>query len=227
MDTFANTQSASRRALRSKARKLGTPRGSIGAFAVLAIVAAAAASAGAFGTFTNTATVTQSPLTAGTVSIALGATGAQTNRLDIGAGNMAAGDTIERTVDLENTGTLDLSSIDLTTAPSGTPNALTTDTTNGLQMKIEVCDQAWTETGSSAPFTYTCGGATSTVLASTAAAVTNSALSNVNLLANPTNPDHLMVTLTLPSGADEATFGGLSTDLVYTFTATQRTAAAQ
>jgi hypothetical protein len=35
--------------------------------------------------------------------------------------------------------------------------------------------------------------------------------------------NHLLVTVTLPSGADEATYGGLSTDVTYTFEATQRT----
>jgi spore coat-associated protein N len=225
MKTFANTQSASRRALRSKARKLGTPRGSIGAFAVLAIVAAAAASAGAFGTFTNSTSISQ-PITAGTVQIDLGATGAGTNRLDIGAGNIAAGDTIERSVDLENTGTLDLASIDLTTT-SDTSNPLTTDTTNGLQMVIESCSVPWTETGTSAPFTYTCSGTTQTVLASTPVIVTGQTLSNLTLNQPGTSNDHLRVKLTLPSTADEATFGGLSSTLTYTFTATQRAAASQ
>jgi hypothetical protein len=223
MNTFANTQSASRRALRSKARKLGTPRGSIGAFAVLAIVAASAASAGAFGTFTNSASVTQTPLASGTVALTLGDgnDGDAANRLTIGASDLAAGDDIQRAVDLTNSGSLDWSQLTLATSAS-TSNALSDGSADSLHYTVQACDQAWTETGSSAPFTYTCGGSTSSVLASTAVGNTATALSNVDLTASGVT--HLMVTVTLPAGADEATYGGLSTDLTYTFEATQRTA---
>jgi hypothetical protein len=221
MNTFATTQtSASRQALRSSARKLGTARGSIGAFVVLAIVAAAAASAGAFGTFTSTVDQTHS-VTAGTVVIALGATGAQTNRLDVDATNVAPGDTIERTVDLSNTGSLDLASIDLTTTASPS-SALDTDTTNGLQMVIQNCDQAWTEAGSSPAYTYTCGGSTTSVFASAPVITSNTALNNLTALTSG-DTDHLLLTLTLPSSADN-TFQGDTSTIDYSFTATQRTA---
>jgi hypothetical protein len=221
MDTFANTTlSASRRTLRSKARKLGTPRGSIGAFAVLAIVAAAAASAGAFGTFTDTKSDTQN-VASGTVGITLGAHGAETNRFDVDATNIASGDTIERTVDLTNSGTLALSGVVLTTTAT-TSSLLDTDATNGLQMQIDNCNQAWTESGSSPAYTYTCGGTSSSVLASRAVIGSNLTLNNLTSLTSG-DTDHLLVTLTLPSSADN-TFEGLSSVIQYTFTATQRTA---
>jgi len=82
----------------------------------LAIVAAAASIAGlgTFATFTSSTSASQS-VSSGTVTIALGATGAATNRLTVGASNIAPGDTIQRSVDLINSGSIDLSGITLTT----------------------------------------------------------------------------------------------------------------
>ena len=220
MDTFATTQtSASRQALRSSTRKLGTARGSIGAFVVLAIVAAAAASAGAFGTFTSTVSDSHS-VTAGTVVIALGTHGAA-NRLNVDATDVAPGDTIERVVDLSNTGTLDLASVDLTTTAT-VSSLLDTDATNGLQMQIDNCDQAWTEAGTSPAYTYTCGGTTSSVLASQAVIGANLTLNNLTALTSG-DTDHLLLTLTLPASADN-TFQNESSTIDYSFTGTQRTA---
>jgi hypothetical protein len=229
MNTFANTQSASRRALRSKARKLGTPRGSIGAFAVLAIVAASAASAGAFGTFTNTATVAQSPLTAGTVELTLGDNaGTGENTLTVGAGNMAAGDDVQRVVDIYNSGTLDLSELDIAASATG-DSVMYDGSSSALQIDVEACSAAWTEhgDGSTTPYTYTCDSPAteSTAFSSSAAPVSTTALTNVDLTSGGVN--HLRVTATLPSGDDEATYGGKSATLTYTFTATQRTATDQ
>lgn len=220
MDTFVTTQlSASRQALRSSARKLGTAHGSIGAFVVLATVAAAAASAGAFGTFTSSANDSHS-VTAGTVVIGLGAHGAETNRFDIAATKVAPGDTIERSIDLNNTGSIDLASVKLTTAASPS-SALDTDTTNGLQMQIDSCDQAWTEAGTSPAFTYTCGGTTSSVLAKAPVIQNAVTLNNLSSL-TAGDSDHLLLTLTLPTTADN-TFQTDTSTITYTFDATQRT----
>jgi spore coat-associated protein N len=226
MDTFATTTSASRRALRSKARKLGTPRGSIGAFALLAIVAAAAASAGAFGTFTDTKTASQA-LSSGTVAITVGdgTDGDPANRLTIGASDLAAGDDVQRAVDITNSGTIDLSDISLTTT-SSTSNVLTTDATNGLQVEVQLCPgHTWTETGTSAPFTYTCSATPVDLVASSGVIQADTSLAfdapTTELAPNAVN--HLLVTETLPSTADN-TFENLSSTITYSFTATQRTA---
>src|SRR5262249_57248383 len=82
----------------------------------------------------------------GTVTIALGATGASTNRLNVDANAIAPGDTIQRSVDLIDQGTLDLASVTLTTQATAS-SVLDTDGTNGLQMVIDKCSQAWTESG--------------------------------------------------------------------------------
>ena len=166
--------------------------------ATIAVLGAAASIAGlgTYATFTST-TSQNHTISSGTVTIALGATGASTNRLNIGASGLAPGDTIQRSVDLLNSGSLDLASVTLTTtaAPS---SLLDTDATNGLQMVIDKCSAAWTESGP--PYTYTCGGTTSSVLASRPVIGSALALSNLSSLTSGAT-DHLRVTLTLPSGA--------------------------
>ncbi|MFL5921676.1 MAG: TasA family protein [Gaiellaceae bacterium] len=188
--------------------------------ATVAILGAAAGIAG-FGTYaTWTSTTSQShTISSGTVTIALGATGAATNRLNIGAAALAPGDTIQRSVDLANSGTLDLASVTLTTTASPS-SLLDTDATNGLQMVVDKCSQSWTESGP--PYTYTCGGTTSSVLASRAVTGSNLSLSNLGATTAGAT-DHLRVTLTLPSGAPN-TLQNQSSTISYAFTGTQRAA---
>ena len=189
----------------------------VASFAVLG-AAASLAGLGTFATFTSSTSASQS-IQSGTVSITLGATG-PANRLTIGASNVVPGDTIERAVDLINNGSAsadDLSSIQLTTTASPS-SLLDTDATNGLQMVIDACSVPWTEAGP--PFTYTCSGATSSVLASRAVIGANIALSNLTSLTTGST-DHLRVTLTLPSVAGN-TLQGLSSSISYTFVGTQR-----
>jgi len=186
----------------------------------LAVISAAASIAGlgTFATFTSSTSASQS-VSSGTVTIALGATGASTNRLTVGASNIAPGDTIQRSVDLIDSGSIDLASITLTTNAT-TSSLLDTDATNGLQMVIDRCSNAWTEGGVAPAYTYTCSGATSTVLASRAIVGTNLALSNLSALTNGVT-DHLRVTLTFPSAAPNS-FQNQSSTIQYTFTGTQR-----
>ena len=103
--------------------------------------------------------------------------------------------------------------IDLTTTARrlGRPRAVTlttnaapsslldTDATNGLQMTIDRCSTAWTESGVSPAFTYSCSGTTTSVLASRAVIGLNRPVESVVARGGVT--DHLRVTLTLPSTA--------------------------
>lgn len=186
----------------------------------LAIVAAAAgiAGLGTFAAFTSSTSASQS-VSSGTVTIALGATGASTNRLTVGATNIAPGDTIQRSVDLIDSGSIDLASITLTTNATAS-SLLDTDATNGLQMVIDRCSNAWTEGGAAPAYTYTCSGTTSTVLASRAVIGSNLSLSNLSALTNGVT-DHLRVTLSFPSAAPNS-FQNQSSTIQYTFTGTQR-----
>lgn len=191
---------------------------------VLLSVAALAAAAGLAGvgtyaSFTSSASVDQQ-ISTGTLTVALGASGTSANRLDIAATAVAPGDTIQRAVNVISGGTIDLGSVSLTTAPTtGNSSLLDTDTTNGLQMTIDRCSVAWTEGGTAPAYTYTCGGTTSAVLASTPIVGTNMALSNLLLTSGSTN--NLRVTLSLPTTAGN-TFQNVSSTIRYTFTGTQR-----
>src|SRR4026209_1224710 len=111
-----------------------------GSLAVLGL-AASIAGLGTFATFTSSTSASQS-ISSGTVSIALGATGAATNRLTVNATNIVPGDTIQRSVDLTSSSSDPLGSVSLTTTASPT-SLLDTDATNGLQMTITSCSVPW------------------------------------------------------------------------------------
>jgi hypothetical protein len=180
------------------------------------------AGTGAFATWTATTSATNSVAT-GTVLIALGNTGASTNRLTVNASGLVPGDTVQRSFDLSNTGSQDLASVALTTTASPS-SLLDTDTTNGLQMVIDRCSAAWTESGSSPAFTYTCSGSTTTIVTSRAVIQTSLALTGLGAL-TAGGTDHLRLTLTFPAAAGSS-FQGLSSTLSYSFLGTQRAGSA-
>ncbi len=193
----------------------------LGSFAVVG-VAAAMAGLGTFATFTSSTSASHT-ISSGTVSINLGSTGAA-NRLTVGASNVVPGDTIQRAADLINNGNAssdNLSGIVLTTTASPT-SLLDTDATNGLQMSIDKCSVAWTETGTAPAYAYTCSGTTSTVLASRAVIGANLPLASLASLTTGST-DHLRVTLTLPTAAPN-TMQGLTSTISYNFVGTQRVA---
>jgi len=177
--------------------------------------AASIAGLGTFATFTSS-TSTSHTIASGTLSLT-----APVNRLGTGASPIAAGDTMQRAIDLSYSGTISFGSATLTTSATSS-SLLDTDATNGLQIAIDKCSQAWTESGP--PYTYTCGGSTSSVLASRALIGSSITLSNLTLTAGST--DHLRVTVTLPSSADN-TLENKSSTIDYTFTGVQRAGANQ
>lgn len=185
----------------------------------LILIAVSLAGVGAFATFTSTASVSQS-VTSGTVTIGLGDSGTADNRLDVAATGVVPGDTIQRAVKVSNTGNQDFASISLTTTAT-TSSLLDTDATNGLQMVIERCSVAWTESGSAPAYTYSCSGTTSTVVSSRAIIGSGVTFGNVLLTAGSTN--HLRVTVSLPSTAGNS-LQGLTSVISYAFTGTQRAA---
>jgi predicted ribosomally synthesized peptide with SipW-like signal peptide len=200
-------------------KKLGF--GSKALLSVAAVSAAASiAGLGTFAAFTSSTSASTS-VSSGTVTVGLGATGAATNRLNVNATAIAPGDTIQRSVDLINQGTLDFGSVSLTTTASPS-SLLDTDAANGLQLTVDKCSTAWTEAGTAPAYTYTCGGTTSTVLASRPVIGSALALANLSSLTAGAT-DRLRVTMTLPSAAGN-TFQNLSSTVSYAFTATQRAA---
>jgi hypothetical protein len=132
---------------------------------------------------------------------------------------------MQRAVDLINNGSAsadNLSSIALSTTAT-TSSQLDVDVTNGLQMTIDKCSVAWTETGP--PYSYTCSGTPSSVLASRAVIGAGLALTNLSSLTTGST-DHLRVTLTLPAAAGNSLQGQSST-ISYNFVGTQRAATAK
>lgn len=181
--------------------------------------AASIASLGTYATFTDSESATTGNVSTGTVAIGLGATGPD-NRLTVGATGMVPGDTIQRRVVLSNDGSEDLASITLSTS-APVSSLLDTDATNGLQMTIESCSTVWVEAGP--PYTYTCAGTTSTVLANRAVIGSTLALTGLDSV-NASGDDDLRVTLDLPTTADNS-FQNQTSTITYTFDATQRAAA--
>ena len=177
--------------------------------------AASIAGLGTFATFTSSTSASHT-IASGTLSLT-----APVNRLGTGASPIAAGDTMQRAIDLSYSGTISFGSATLTTSATSS-SLLDTDATNGLQIAIDKCSQAWTESGP--PYTYTCGGSASSVLASRALIGSSIALSSLTLTAG--SSDHLRVTVTLPSSADN-TLENKSSTIDYTFTGVQRAGANQ
>src|SRR5437667_12119745 len=146
------------RAPRTPDRKAGVRRRHWRGRKLLLTVAVLGATAsiaglGTFATFTSSTSASHT-VASGTVTIGLGAAGSA-NRLSVDATAIAPGDTIQRAVDVINQGTLDMASVTLTTQAT-TSSVLDTDATNGLQMLVDQCSQAWTESGP--PYTYPFGG---------------------------------------------------------------------
>lgn len=189
--------------------------------AAMFVLAASLIGIGAYASFTATTSDTED-VSAGLMTVELGGFGG-TNRLSVDATNVAPGDTIQRSVDVKNTGSIDFSAVTLTTT-AAPANILTSNVTNGLQLRVDRCSVPWTESGASPAFTYSCSGATSAVLeggGGSPVAVLGSARALNNLLLNASNVNHLRVTLSFPTTADD-TYQGLSTTVTYKFDAAQR-----
>lgn len=172
---------------------------------------------GAYASFTASTSATHSTSTA-RLTLELGTDATSANRLSVDTGAMLPGESYARSVDLINSGTHDLSTIALTTTASPS-SLLDTDATNGLQLQLQRCSSAWTESGISPNFAYTCDATTTSVLATRPVIGTTLALSDLTATTTSTT-DHLLITVTLPSSADNS-FQGLTTGLTLTFVGAQ------
>ncbi|MCO4275033.1 hypothetical protein NG701_11450 [Pseudarthrobacter sp. HLT3-5] len=199
---------------------LKSTSGKLLASAALVAAAASVAGLGTYGAFTSTTAATAS-VSSGTVNIALGAASTAANRLAVASTGLVAGDTVQRTAALTNSGSQDLAAVTLTTAAT-TSSVLDTDVLNGLQVAIDKCSVAWTEAGTAPAYTYTCSGTTTTVLAARPVIGADLPLTNLATI-TAGSTDNLRVTATLPAAAGNA-FQGKSSVVDFTFTGTQRSA---
>lgn len=183
-----------------------------------ALLAAAAGVAG-MGTYGGFTTSTSASATVDSATVTL--TGADSGTLNVQASQVIPGDTVQRTLSLVNGGTLDLTAISLTTT-SSSPNILTSDAGNGLQVGIDKCPVAWTGTGAGP---YTCNSAGSpvqgtAVLAKRAVIGANIPLSGLTST-TAGKSDFLRVTLTLPATAGND-FQGKNSSVNFAFNAAVR-----
>jgi spore coat-associated protein N len=191
---------------------LTTTTGKVLASLALVGTAAGVAGLGTYGAFVST-TEAHTKVATGTVTIAL--TPGAGDGLNLAAQGLVPGDRIQRTVNLNNTGTADFGTVTLTTSAS--PSSILVDPAkDGLQMVIESCPVAWVETTS---LNYGCNGTPITVLGH-GPVVRKAELMHLKAI-EANNWDFLRVTMTLPDAADQ-NFAGLESTIKFNFTATQR-----
>lgn len=212
-------------------RALSNGIGSV-AIKVTIVVAAALGGVGlvatnVFAALTATATnTTGGSVTTGTLKLEYAASGAS-GAFGTAIAAMSSGDTVNRYIDLNVSGTLDGESPTVQIATSDT-NTLVTDGTKGLQISISACSVAWTQTGAG-----TCSGSTTSALSSTSVLSLKTSAANITLptkLAGTTN--RLKISITLPVVTENVVNGvlpvgtiqGLSAGLTWSFIIQERTA---
>jgi len=203
--------------------RFGTRATAVKIFASVVLVggAAAVAALGTYGSFTSTTSASETVSTGKVVmNSAAGVRG-----LTIDATNLVPGDTVERTVTLSRSNdTESFGSVKLTTTATSS-NVLTSDATNGLQLKVDTCPAAWTKPANSNALN--CSGSITNVVSQRAVLGQNIDLAAVNTALNAAGAtSNLRVTLTLPASADNA-FQGLSNTINFVFDGTQRAAEAR
>ena len=177
-------------------------------------IAGSTVSYGTFATFTATASNSGNTFSTGTLNLT---TVPASGSAILSLANMKPGDSIARGVSVENSGSIN-ASLALSTSTAAA-NALTTDTTNGLKLLVEKCVTAF---GGTTP--ETCTGGSGVSIPTQTVIGTNMALPALN--AGAANKHHYLVTVSLPSTADN-TFQGLTQTLTFTWNATQVAGTAQ
>lgn len=205
-----------------------------GSVALKITIVAAAAVGGAglvatnvFAALTATATNTSGgAVTTGTLKLTLAPSSVSgiTNGFTTTVDKLGPGDTANRYIDLTNGGTLDGMTPTLLLSTSDT-NTLVESATAGLQIAINACPVAWTNTG-------TCGSPT-VVLATTAVKVLKTSAQNITLpTVNAGTTNYLKISISLPTSNESVlngvlpsgTIQGLTATLTWAFTITDSAA---
>jgi len=209
----ADVSEPTRAGRRRASRRGWSTRRKLAVSAIVLVAAAAVATRGSTATFTASASRSHQ-ITTGNPALLLGTAGTAANRLGIDVTALVPGASAYRAFDITNTGTQAFTAYSLTTV-AASHSALDTDTTNGLQIKLDSCPTAWAETGTAGSYAYTCSVTPTPVLASRP--IIQSAVPLVGMQsAAPDGVDHLRLTETLPSTAD-STFQNITSSITYTF----------
>jgi hypothetical protein len=179
---------------------------------------AAIASLGTFGTFSDSSAPVDTTVATGVLSIDVAQAGA--GLVPFTGGLMLPGDSRTFPLDLINSGNTALSSVTLGSWAT-TSSVLDTDAVNGLQLQVDACSQAWTDTGSD----WTCHGV-SKAFYSGPIMVSGHGLTGSSSLAAG-GVDHLLLTAQLPSTASTDAFEGATSSVSFVFTGAQRDGASR
>ncbi|MBC7463152.1 MAG: hypothetical protein H7227_02710 [Actinobacteria bacterium] len=205
---------------------IGTMTAKVAIVAAAALGGTALVSSGVFAALTATASNTSGgSVETGTLKLTqvassvAGITGGFTTAIP----NMAPGDTVNRYINVTNSGTLDAATMTLAIAASPS-TTLTTDGTNGLQVTVRQCSVAWTNAG-------VCSGTTSAALASTSGLALGTAKTLTISSLAAAAVSYLQISLNLPSGNEVTNNGtlpvgtvqGVTSAITWTFTETLRT----
>lgn len=166
------------------------------------------------------------PITAASETLMLTQTSAGVSGgIESNISGMAPGDVVYRYLDLTNSGTMSGASLTLKVTDS-LASTLSTNSTSGLQVTLQQCSVAWTQASA------TCSGTSSSVLSSTPLNTLSTAtpISVTSLSASAVS--RLRITISLPVSTEITTNGvlpvgtiqGKSSDLVWLFQESQRTA---
>lgn len=150
-------------------------------------------------------------LTAGTVELSVAAAGGSTTwQTGLPAG--APGDTVPFYLNLQNSGSLPITALTMRLDHN---NSKLMTTYEGVQVKVEQCSQAWTQTGGGS-----CGGTRSTLVGQKAVRDWWNTVPLPNTRLEPGQAAHLLATFTLPRemGND---FQGVADSLSLTFAGAQ------
>jgi hypothetical protein len=188
--------------------------------ATLGVLGATAAIAGlgTFGTFSDSTAPVDTTVDTGVLSIDVAAAGA--GLVPFAGGQMLPGDSRAFPVDLVNGGTTALGSVTLESWATAS-SVLDSDPVNGLQLTVDSCSAAWTDTASG----YSCPGAR-TAFYSGPVLVEGQVLTGATSRAAGA-VDHLLLTAALPSTASADSFEGAISSLSFVFTGVQQTGAAR
>lgn len=169
--------------------------------------------------------VTPQAVDSGTLKLSLTDNGAGFSQ---GITNIAPGDTVNRFVTLENTGTLDGQVLTLQTTSNGSQNLISDgaapSTTKALRLEVSSCSTPWD------PATGVCSGNSSTLLSPIALSSASSIQTLLTGMVDSGDEVHLRLQLVLPD-QDETTVNGVlpantvqgtNVDLTYTFGIAQR-----
>ena len=175
--------------------------------------AVAVAGLGTFGQFTDSTSPVNTRVDSGVLSIDVSQPAGAS--VPFSGGLMLAGDTRSALVDLVNDGTTPLSAVTLKSVATSS-SILDQDAVNGLQLTVESCSVAWTNTGA-AP---TCAGTSRTYF--TQPIIVNNYPLNFSAATAAGATDHLKLTAALPTSASGDAFEGAVSGINFVFTGIQK-----